>query len=149
MVLVDVRFCGSSDLGEVVKVDGTSPYPWPEEVIQKDIADGALIYIGAFYGASLLGYSALGADGGSGLLMNLVVEPRHRGLGIGSQLVVAAAECALSMGYPTMLLSVRSSNEAAISLYVGLGFVWLERRERYYSNGDAALRMGAALPLRL
>lgn len=96
-----------------------------------------------------MGYAVLSSEKKKGLLLNLVVAPPYRRRGIASQLVLAAAECADSLSYPALVLRVRASNDGAIALYKGLGFIDIEVRPRYYSNGEAARVMILRLPYKL
>jgi ribosomal-protein-alanine N-acetyltransferase len=152
LILADIRFCAKTDLERILKVERTSPHPWSERVITRDlvIGDTGLSYIGAFAPAAqdkLLGYAVLGDEKGNGLLMNLVVLPEHQRCGFGTQLVVAAAECASDMGFFSLVLRVRVSNVAALTLYRNLGFKADATRESFYSDGDVAQYMSAKLPL--
>jgi ribosomal protein S18 acetylase RimI-like enzyme len=151
VLLADIRFCTGLDASRILEVDRTSPYPWPEQIIVRDLQNGAeFTYLGAFATGveeKLLGYAVLGNENGNGLLMNLVVLPEYRRRGVGIQLVVAAAECASALACPFLVLRVRSSNYAAMRLYMDLGFVCNEKRERYYSNGELAQQMSLKLPL--
>ncbi|MDR2175250.1 MAG: GNAT family N-acetyltransferase [Synergistaceae bacterium] len=153
MFFADIRFCTELDAAPILEVDKTSPYPWPERIIVRDLRNGAeLAYLGAFSAGEeerLLGYAVLGHESGSGLLMNVVVLPEYRRLGLGMQLVVAAAECASALACPSLLLRVRPSNFAALELYRSLGFVCGKKHARYYNNGEFAQQMSLKLPLLL
>jgi ribosomal-protein-alanine N-acetyltransferase len=135
----------------VLEVDGTSPHPWPEQIVFRDLfaADAGLSYLGASVPGRdrLVGYAVLGAENKNGLLMNVVVLPECRRRGIGTQLVAAAAECAAALSFPALVLRVRLSNLAATELYRNLGFKSVQTRDRYYSDGDAARCMSLKLPL--
>ncbi|MDR1874146.1 MAG: GNAT family N-acetyltransferase [Synergistaceae bacterium] len=151
MLLTDIRFCTQDHLDQILAADRTSLHPWPERVISLDLVGGAgsLSYLGAFapMGDRLLGYAVLGEEKGNGLLMNLVVVPEYRRRGIGQQLVVSVAECAVELGFPRLTLRVRYSNHAALRLYRSLGFRSDATRESFYSNGDVAFFMSLKLPL--
>ena len=152
MLLADIRFCTKDHLERLLEIDRSSPYPWLESVIVRDLVEGDtnVSYLGAFAPVDediLMGYAVLGDEKGCGLLMNLVVLTEYRRRGIGAQLVVAVAECAFDMGFPELVLRVRYLNTAAIALYRSLGFKADATRESYYSNGDAAQYMSARLPL--
>ncbi|MDR1376664.1 MAG: GNAT family N-acetyltransferase [Synergistaceae bacterium] len=152
MILANIVFCTEDDLGQILEVDQTSPYPWPKSVITRDlvVGDTGLSYIGAFTSAAkdkLLGYAVLGDEKGNGLLMNLTVLPEYRRRGLGTQLTVAAAECASDMRFPMLVLRVRISNFAALALYRRLGFKTDATRESFYSDGDVAQYMSVKLPL--
>lgn len=156
MFLPQIRFCERGDIPALLDVNGLSPHPWPESAIVGDLADpsvpgtasGGPSYLGAFAlsaGSRLLGYAAMGHEDRFALLMGLVVRSEYRRRGIGTQLVLAVAECARSIGRTRLILRVRESNLPARSFYERLAF----RREttcvRYYSDGENAVRMG--LPL--
>ena len=63
-------------------------------------------------------------------LLNLAVDPAHRGHGIGRRLLEKAIEQASS----TIHLEVRESNLAALRLYQKVGFYVTGRRKAYYQN---------------
>ena len=152
MLIADIRFCEKEDVYRILEVDKVSPHPWPESVIIRDLlfGDSKISYIGAFApadGNKLLGYAALGEEGGNALLMNLVVLPRYRRRGIGVQLVAASAEFASGLGFLKLVLRVRFTNFAALALYKELGFRCYATREGFYSDGSAAKYLSVNLPL--
>jgi ribosomal-protein-alanine N-acetyltransferase len=152
VILADIRFCGKDDVDQVLAVDRTSPHPWPESTVVRDLhlGDSGVSYIGAFATADekfLLGYAAVGNENGDGLLMNLVVIPPYQRRGIGAQLVVAAAEFVSELGFLKLALRVRMTNYAAMALYRGLGFRCDATRDGYYSDGGVAGYMSVGLPL--
>jgi ribosomal protein S18 acetylase RimI-like enzyme len=57
---------------------------------------------------------------------DLVVSAEHRGCGIGRALLRAAEAHARAAGAPSLRLSVKAGNTAAISLYAREGFEELE-----------------------
>ena len=71
---------------------------------------------------------------GEGELLNLAVDPALQRGGVGRALLVELMTMA-----PLWHLEVREGNEAAIGLYRSLGLKQVGRRERYYSDGEAAL----------
>ena len=152
MILANILFCTKDDLEQVLEVNRASPYSWSEHLVTRDLVlgDTRLSYIGAFASAvkgKLLGYAVLGDEKGKGLLMNLAVLPDYRRRGFGTQLTVAAAECANDMGFSALALRVRVSNLAALALYKNLGFRTDATQESFYSNGDVAQYMSVKLPL--
>jgi ribosomal-protein-alanine N-acetyltransferase len=152
LILANILFCTKDDLEQILEINQTSPYPWSEYIVRRDlvVGDTGLSYIGAFAPAAedkLLGYAVLGDEKGKGLLMNLAVLPEHRRRGFGAQLTAAAAACASDMGFSTLILRVRASNFAALALYRSLGFKTDATQESFYSNGDVAQYMSVKLPL--
>ncbi len=78
-------------------------------------------------------------------LYSIVVDPAWRGLGLGATLLADAQQQAHRAGKTSLRLEVREDNVAAIALYRRAGFVPFGRRERYYEDGCAALRMVRAI----
>ena len=151
MFLPEIRFCGPDDVPAIIEANGLSLYPWPDVVIARDLAASSpseqpwegLSYLGAFSrgaGSRLLGYAVMGHEAGFALLMGLMVLPKYRRRGIGTQLVLAVAECAHSMGRTRLILRVGEA------LYEGLSFRRGATRARYYSDGENAVEMVLLLP---
>jgi ribosomal-protein-alanine N-acetyltransferase len=67
-------------------------------------------------------------------LMNLAVIESMRHRGIAKSLVMTALRTGLSQSAHRAVLEVRASNEAAKTLYHGLGFRHIAVRPKYYSN---------------
>ena len=76
-----------------------------------------------------------------GEILDVAVVADYRGLGIGRLLVTTALRVFQERGALRVYLEVRTSNQAAISLYQALGFRETGRRKRYYENGEDALLM--------
>ena len=157
MFLPEIRFCGPEDVPAIVEANGLSLYPWPDAVIARDLAASplsenageGLSYLGAFSrgaGSRLLGYAVMGHEAGFALLMGLMVLPEYRRRGIGTQLVLAVAECARSMGRTRLILRVGEATAPARALYEGLSFRLGATRARYYSDGENAVEMALSLP---
>ncbi|WP_432942320.1 GNAT family N-acetyltransferase [Kribbella sp. CA-253562] len=74
-------------------------------------------------------------------LLRIAVDPADRRTGVGRGLLTAALD-----QHPgrTVLLEVAASNEAAIGLYAGFGFVEISRRRGYYAGGEDAVIMRRA-----
>eukprot|EP00696_Hemimastix_kukwesjijk_P003636 gnl/Hemi2/14442_TR4893_c1_g3_i1.p1 gnl/Hemi2/14442_TR4893_c1_g3~~gnl/Hemi2/14442_TR4893_c1_g3_i1.p1 ORF type:complete len:160 (+),score=17.99 gnl/Hemi2/14442_TR4893_c1_g3_i1:154-633(+) len=76
-------------------------------------------------------------------IFSFAILPPHRGRGLGKILLNAFIEAVgrTPAARDAMQLHVRVSNEPAIRLYTGCGFVEKCRQERYYADGEAALLM--------
>ena len=72
-------------------------------------------------------------------LHRIVVEPRSRRRGIGTDLVRAGLEIVRHHGVLAVILDVAYGNEPAIALYQQLGFEQLTARQDYYGPGQHAL----------
>lgn len=71
-------------------------------------------------------------------LTDLGVTAKARRRGIARQLVGDLRQLGAVHASRVVLLEVRETNEAALSLYRGLSFVELDRRARYYPDTDEA-----------
>ena len=80
-----------------------------------------------------------------GYLEGWYVEPDFRRRGVGRALVEALLDELRGEGVTRVFLEVRGSNLPAHKLYAACGFAASGRRTRYYSDGEDALVLGAAL----
>ena len=74
-------------------------------------------------------------------LDRIVVDPRHRRLGLGRELMAAGLAQAAADGVQQMILEVRSDNLVAIALYRAYGFSEIAVRKDYYGPGQDAMIM--------
>jgi ribosomal-protein-alanine N-acetyltransferase len=79
-------------------------------------------------------------------ILELAVSPHHRRQGIATSLLLAALnEQHRGTETTLVLLEVRASNGAAISMYQKAGFVAVGRRRKFYSDGEDAILMNCDL----
>ena len=74
------------------------------------------------------------ASGTHAELIDLVVAPSARRLGIGRAILEQSSSSLVNQGFRTMELEVRVSNSAARALYKKAGFVRTGRRRNYYPS---------------
>ena len=74
-------------------------------------------------------------------ILNVATAPNMRRSGVARALLEQALSRNLRTGLECALLEVRPSNLAAIALYRSFGFTEIDRRLRYYSDGEDALVM--------
>ncbi len=90
----------------------------------------------------LIGYISLYLDAeNEGTIVSLCVDPLHRHQGIGTELLQAVINHARNSNFRRLILTVATSNNAAIRLYNKMGFSIRGRIPRYYSSGDDAYVM--------
>jgi ribosomal protein S18 acetylase RimI-like enzyme len=72
--------------------------------------------------AAVEGYDYMALRGPAGVLHDVIVDPEHRGRGIGRLLIEAALSFFTSRGVPRVVLSTAERNEAAQRLFESMGF---------------------------
>jgi ribosomal protein S18 acetylase RimI-like enzyme len=72
--------------------------------------------------AAVEGHDFMALRGPAGVLHDVIVEPEHRGRGIGRLLINAALEFFRSRGAPRVVLLTAARNEAAQRLFASMGF---------------------------
>ncbi len=72
--------------------------------------------------AALEGYDYMSLRGPAGVLHDIVVDPGHRGRGVGRRLLDATLAHLKSRGAPRVVLSTAERNEAAQRLFASAGF---------------------------
>ncbi len=85
------------------------------------VADDDGDVIGYAY-AAVEGYDYMALRGPAGILHDIIVEPEHRGRGVGRLLLDATLEFFRSRGVPRVVLSTAERNEAAQRLFASIGF---------------------------
>ena len=75
---------------------------------------------------------------GWGWIATIAVDPRYRRRGIGRALLHA---CEAKLGVPRSRLTVRISNEVAISMYKKDGYATTEIWNHYYNDGEDGMVM--------
>jgi ribosomal protein S18 acetylase RimI-like enzyme len=85
------------------------------------VADDGGGVIGYAY-AAVEGYDYMALRGPAGVLHDVIVDPEHRGRGVGRLLLEAALEFLRSRNAPRVVLSTAEQNEAAQRLFASTGF---------------------------
>lgn len=117
--------------------------PWKEETFRRLLdRDRTELWVAVDPAERVVGYYVLWSVMEEAELANIAVDPEERGRGVGAALLGHATERARKAGVGTLFLEVRTSNEAAASLYRSRGFhVVAVRREYYNSPKEDALVM--------
>ena len=72
--------------------------------------------------AAVQGYDYMSLRGPAGVLHDLIVDPEHRGRGVGRLLLNAAQAYLKTRGAPRVVLSTAEGNQAAQRLFARMGF---------------------------
>jgi ribosomal-protein-alanine N-acetyltransferase len=144
-----VRPAGDGDVAAVVDLEAEclGPDAWSEGLVREGIRRllPTVSYLVAEHEGELVGYVVTSAAGDIAELQRIAVAAGHRRRGIAGELLAAAVVAASATAADRMLLEVRTDNRPALAFYAGHGFVEIDRRERYYSDGTSAVVM--RLPL--
>lgn len=106
------------------KLENISPFAYEVNYIEEDKILGTLKY-------SII-YDRMEID-------NIIVEPSHRGKGIGNKLMSYLVSIAIENRVENITLEVRVSNKVAINLYKKFNFREVAIRKYYYGDEDAIL----------
>lgn len=147
-----------ADLDQVTYIEDNSfSHPWSREQFQTELARAPIsrcYVIEDVGGQSTRGEQAecrvagfltswLVAD--EMHITNVAVSPNQRGKGVARFLLTGVLDEIVSQGGKWCQLEVRESNDAAMGLYLKLGFQNLGIRRGYYSDGEDAVIMGREL----
>ena len=145
-------------LDEVMEIEAYSfPTPWERRMYETDIAENersrfyvALANPGASEAArdsEIAGYIGNWFIVDECHVGTIAVAKEYRGRGIAKLLLGYTAQKALAESLTYIILEVRTGNEAAINLYLKMGFNIVGRRRGYYQDTgeDAHLMMATNL----
>ena len=133
--MIQITKMQSTHLDEAIAIEARCfADPWSREMIASEIEHPGGAYFAACHGKTLVGYAGMMQILDEGHIHNVAVTPAYRKKGIGRALIQAMIKHARENEINCLLLEVRAGNEAAISLYQGLGFKNLATRPNYYRN---------------
>ena len=120
---------------EVFKKDA-----WPLLDLIAVLTFGNVIRLKAVDGGTMIGFIAGDPrpSSGWGWIATIAVDPPHQRRGIGRSLL---RECETLLGVPRARLTVRMSNQPAISLYENEGYTTMDIWKNYYDDGEDAILM--------
>ena len=145
-----------ADLEEVLKIESIShAHPWTSGNFSDSLAAGHWAYCirpqadqvvkGSYLDPSILwAYCILYPAVDELHLLNITVSPQLRNLGLGQRMMAAIEGVAFQQKMPRILLEVRPTNVAALSLYQKLGYEQIGVRKNYYpASAETGLREDA------
>ena len=128
-----IRDARREDLPALEALEGLCfSVPWTREQLESQLPDARHVFLAAEEDGRLLGYVGMMHVLDEGYISNVAVSPGARRRGIGRALIAALGRRAEALGLAFVTLEVRESNEPAILLYRGEGFVPVGLRKNYY-----------------
>jgi ribosomal-protein-alanine N-acetyltransferase len=147
MTTIELRILALGDLKAIEEIERRSyPTPWSRSMFAGELAKLSSICLGAFEAegedGKLCGYLIVSRYVDAWHVMNIAVDPDHRGRGIATMLLERLFELTADDARRGYTLEVRVSNATAIALYERLGFDARGIRRGYYTdNREDALIM--------
>ena len=128
-----LRPMAADDVDEVYALEcSVFPHPWSRANFMDSLASGYDAWVVRDDGGALVGYFLLMYALDEAHLLDVAVEGRHHGAGLGRFLLDRIAARARSQGMASILLEVRPSNERALHVYRRYGYAEIGRRKGYY-----------------
>jgi ribosomal-protein-alanine N-acetyltransferase len=147
LTTLELRRLGLADLAAIEAIERRSyRTPWSRSMFAGELAKPSSICLGAFETEEekrvLRGYLIVSRYVDAWHIMNVAVDPDHRGHGIAALLLERLFEVTADDARRGYTLEVRVSNAVAIGLYERLGFQARGIRRGYYTdNREDALIM--------
>jgi ribosomal-protein-alanine N-acetyltransferase len=133
---ISIRRMIHSDLSLVSDIERRSyEFPWSHGVFRDCLLAGYHCTV-LERGDIIVGYAILSVAAGEAHILNLCVDPLYRKLGYGDRLLAEILALARAADVSEILLEVRPSNFAALSLYRKRGFRQVSSRLSYYQAKD-------------
>ena len=133
--MIEIRKLDLVDLSGIETIEQRAyPTPWSRSMFASELAKPTSICLGAFEGEDLIGYVINARYVDAWHVMNVAVEPEHRGRGIATALLERLFALTRDDERRGYTLEVRVSNEDAIRLYEKLGFTAHGTRRGYYTD---------------
>lgn len=135
--MIEIRKMTEKDLDDVSQLEQEIfSTPWSRESFCKAINDTNNIYLVARddEDGKLAGYCGIWMVAGEGQINNVAVNSEMRNRKIAYKMLKIAMQNAKIQKCNDFTLEVRKSNEAAIGLYLKLGFENCGERKDYYSK---------------
>lgn len=116
--------------------------PWSEKSFRNELTHPQGVFLTALLDGQVVGYGGFWMVIDETHITTIAVSPHHQRKGIGKKLMVELLNRAKEKQMSCSTLEVRASNEPAIKMYEGLGYVTAARRRAYYpDNQEDALVM--------
>jgi len=134
---VKLSFMTKDDLAGVLEISSLSlKESWSLDSYSTELSNPLAKYIIAKVNNKTVGFAGVWTIVDEGHITNIAVHPGFRMQGIGSILLSSLIERCKDWGCYSLTLEVRSSNDAAKSLYKKFGFLEEGIRKKYYNDNE-------------
>jgi ribosomal-protein-alanine N-acetyltransferase len=138
---VTVRAATPADLDAVValELECLGLDAWSPALVADGLAGTVPTVRYLVAGDPVVGHAVVSVVGDVAELQRIAVAPDARRTGVASALLAAVVDAGRRGGADRLLLEVREGNTGALGFYAARGFVAIDRRPRYYSDGATAV----------
>ncbi len=144
-----IRPGDDGDLNEIVAIEKLcQPAPWGAQQFKTELEkpySKLLVLTDDETDSVMAGFIVYWKLMNEAEILDVCIHPDFRNRGFGKKLVRQVVSEGVREGLTRLLLDVRKSNQAAVHLYQGLGFVITQIRKQFYSNGEDAYTMSLDL----
>lgn len=128
---------GAPDVGRLAGLHALCfDQAWSRETLARLVGSPGVFGLIAENGAGSVGFVLCRHAAGEAEILSLGVTEPFRRKGIASELLAIAMRQACAGGAEALFLEVAEDNLPALTLYLGLGFGAVGRREGYYRRGE-------------
>lgn len=129
-------YADHSHIDRISEIENASfSCPWSKKSFSDAIdSDNISVCIAEDENAGICGFICVLKIDGEAELLNIAVDEKHRGYGIGSFLMDYMINSITDKNVERIFLEVRESNVPARSLYEKYGFEIIGKRRRYYTK---------------
>lgn len=133
--MVQIRKMASADVPFISKLEeNTFSMPWSARGFLEMIEKKDARYYVAEVDGEVVGGCGVLMIAGEGNITNVVISPKFRNRGIGTQMLQYLIEEGYREGLTAFTLEVRVSNKTAVHVYEKLGFESAGIRPRFYEK---------------
>ncbi len=126
------RLMSAADLPAIMEIECRSyEFPWTEGIFHDCMRFGYSSWV-IEMDKELIGYAVMSLAVQECHILNICVDPKQQGQGVGRRLLTELLSIAQSRGADTAFLEVRPTNVQALSLYFSEGFNEIGTRKDYY-----------------
>ncbi len=129
----------SDDVERVVVIERLAyDAPWTQSKFNDSLNNPNILASLIIVDTQVLGYFVAIHSPDSADLLNICIHPDYQQQGLGIKLFENLIQKLQILSIDTVFIEVRSSNNSALSFYQKLGFKVIDKRKKYYSNGEDA-----------
>ena len=141
--MTHIRHAEPQDVDDVARLEQEclGEDAWSEGLVREGIRGRlpTVSYLVAEMEGEVVGHAVTSTVGDIAELQRIAVAEGHRRQGVAARLLAAVVDAERQTLADRLLLEVREDNRGAIAFYAGQGFVEIDRRPRYYSDGTTAV----------